>query len=170
MLFSITTFLFVVLIWTGILGFQTPCGWKNGHLLLTPTKELTCHCLGLTDILSTSYNDRSFCTGINISYNKLSTFHNNESGIIYSKETKYTLSVNIKSAPLGNNLSNIQIGLYNEKNKLLSSTTSDSNGIASFYLPTGTYILKPVSGYSGIQTVTVSENLQTKLEVLPILN
>lgn len=59
-----------LLYYTGLLSFQGLCGFKPGHLA-GPEKEWKCVCMGKIDSVSTSYSEKQYCTGINISYNRL---------------------------------------------------------------------------------------------------
>ena len=61
---------FVILYFTGLLSFQGLCGFKPGHLA-GPGKEWVCLCIGKIDYVSSSYSENQYCTGINLSYNRL---------------------------------------------------------------------------------------------------
>ena len=73
----IVLFLFI----TKVLTFQGLCGWSVGHMLriqfengddLDPglLKEWSCRCIGFKHSVSTSYDNREYCTGLNLSINK----------------------------------------------------------------------------------------------------
>lgn len=67
---ALVVFSFILLHFTGLLSFKGLCGFKPGHLT-GPGKEWNCLCLGKTDYVSSSYSEKQYCTGINISYNRL---------------------------------------------------------------------------------------------------
>ena len=54
----------------GVLSVNTLCGWKSGHLSKVTGKEWGCTCVGFKKNISSSYYERDYCTGINLSTNK----------------------------------------------------------------------------------------------------
>jgi hypothetical protein len=59
-----------MLFFTGIVSFRNLCGFKPGKMA-GPGKEWGCHCVGVIEELSTSYSEKQYCTGLNLSYNRL---------------------------------------------------------------------------------------------------
>lgn len=54
----------------GLLTFQGLCGFKSGALSGSG-KAWGCTCIGIKEEISSSYFENQYCTGINLSYNRL---------------------------------------------------------------------------------------------------
>jgi len=64
----------IALYLTGLLSFQSLCGFRPGYMAKSG-KELKCSCVGKVEMVITSYNVEEYCTGLNFSYNRLLNFY-----------------------------------------------------------------------------------------------
>jgi hypothetical protein len=72
----ISVFAFLVLLYyLGVLSYKDLCGFRPGKMTQNPGKSWQCSCFGKIDSISTSYYERDYCTGLNLSYNKLLEFN-----------------------------------------------------------------------------------------------
>ncbi len=78
---KISIFLVILLIsllsFFGVISINGFCGYKSGHMLKTQKKNLQikewdCHCIGFKRSIVSSYSEKEYCTGINLSTPKIS--------------------------------------------------------------------------------------------------
>ena len=75
---TLTIFLTVaLLVWLGILGINALCGWKVPQQMTG--KDWSCKCLGMKTTTARFGNySREYCTGLNLSYNRLVDLSKNQ--------------------------------------------------------------------------------------------
>jgi len=77
----------VVLYYLGILSLKELCGFRPGALAKEPGKEWNCVCIGKVDNISSSYSEKDYCTGLNLSYNRLmGLFYKGEELPVYKRQ------------------------------------------------------------------------------------
>jgi hypothetical protein len=68
---ALTATFLILLYYLGILSFRELCDFKPKALAKNPGKEWPCICLGKVHNISGSYSEKNYCTGFNLSYNRL---------------------------------------------------------------------------------------------------
>lgn len=79
---TIFSTLILFLLVSGLLSANKICGFEYGHLAKETNKtgkEWSCKCIGIKKEISSSYTMENYCTGINLSNNKLNHYlYNNQ--------------------------------------------------------------------------------------------
>ncbi len=171
-----------VLIWSRLLTFNKICGWSSTQFAKDKAKEQgsfigndwPCICLGIPKPISNSYETTVYCTGINLSYNKLLNlpFFSTKQTPLYSNKSQWTLQIQVVNMKVGGSetpVTGASVAVYNNTNKLMKEASLSKQGKAEFILPEGSYKVEMKSGYTGQKEIVLDRNKSIKLEVIRVL-
>lgn len=168
-------------IWSGLLTFRGICGWKATEFARESAQEQgniigkswPCVCLGISTPISNSYEQVTYCTGINLSYNRFLNlpFFKSRKTPIYTDKEQWTLQIQVVELAVSNEgkpVTGATVGVYDNSGNVVKQASLDSNGRAVFLLPENDYMISMKSGYSGQKELTLDTNRSVKLRVLSV--
>jgi len=169
-----STIFFIFLLYSGIFSFHGLCGCRAVGLNQQKSKGWPCKCIGVQQEIGNSYEETTFCTGINLSYNILNnSFKSNSQVPVYSRKPLYMLEVTSLTIPISSEqsvLSNISIDVLSTEGVLVKSGITSVDGKVNFILPKGDYKVKSSGGYTGTKEVSLDSDTSIELRLLPISN
>lgn len=156
-------------LWLKIISYNEVCGWQPNALENKISKEWPCNCIGYTEAAVTADYIKSYCTGINISYNKLLNLpitKNQQVPLYTEAEDIKTLAIKTLNFDTKEPIRDGTVVVQDINAKTVKEQSVDENGKTTFLLPQGLYVVRMKSEYTGKEGINLEDNLNLTLEFI----
>jgi hypothetical protein len=155
--------LIIVFLILGIITFRAPCGQNS---MIFEYQNKPCICVGTTEENETDYGFQSYCTGFNLSQNRvISLFEKKQTQEIVKL---YKLRVKVSTLTHKIPVTKGHVLVSTKSGKQLILLPLKDSATAIFELPENSYVISMSSGYTGYQLVNLDKDMDVLLEVIPI--
>lgn len=158
-------------------GFKTKlisnhdlCGWRPGAMAEVIGKEWPCRCIGTTETENLPTYQKTYCTGINLSYNRcnnLITFRSSQVPRYTTEGRVFTLYVKPYHLGFDEPATYGDVLVRDKEGKIIREQPLRGKSEAVFQLPEGNYTIT-MRGNTGRTNVALKENTTVDLEVVAV--